>query len=153
MAKKATAADAQVILKLYDLRRETEMRKARDWWGAEFFPQSADDVMKVSWAMGTKENNWFRQVLGYWGMAAALVLEGALNEQLFLKPGVSGEMFLIFAKIQPHLKGYREKMNDPNLLRDIETVVMRTKWGRERIQMLAKRVEIMRQKRAEMKAN
>ena len=47
MAKKATPHDAQLILQLYDLRREAEMRKARNWFGAEFWPQSADDVMKV----------------------------------------------------------------------------------------------------------
>lgn len=151
MAKKATAADAQIIMQLYDLRREAEMRKARDWWGGEFFPQSADDILKVSWAMGTKENNWFRQVLGYWGIVASFVQQGVLNEELFLKPGFSGEMFLIFAKVQPYLKAYREKMNDPNILRDVEAVVTRTKWGRERLQFLAKRVEVMRQKRAEMK--
>ncbi len=32
MSKKATSADAQLILQLYDLRREAEMRKARNWW-------------------------------------------------------------------------------------------------------------------------
>jgi len=66
MAKKATVADAQLIAQLYDLRREPEMRKARNWWGADFFPQSADDILKVAWAMNTQENNWLRQVAGYW---------------------------------------------------------------------------------------
>ena len=47
MSKKPTIADAQLILQLYDLRREAEMRKARNWWGGEFFPQSADDFLKV----------------------------------------------------------------------------------------------------------
>ena len=65
MAKKATVADAQLIAQLYDLRREAEMRKARHWWGADFFPQNADDFLKVAWAMGTPENNWIRQVGGY----------------------------------------------------------------------------------------
>lgn len=127
MAKKPTAADAQLILQLYDLRREQEMRKARNWWGGEFFPQSADDIMKVSWAMSTPENNWFRQVLGYWGMAASLVLQGALNEELFLRPGVSGEMFLVFAKLQPYLKEVREKLGDKHAFRDIELLATRTK--------------------------
>jgi len=72
MAKKPTAADAQLILQLYDLRREAEMRKARSWWLGEFWPQSADDVVKVAWAMGTQENNWLRQVGGYWSMAAVV---------------------------------------------------------------------------------
>ena len=94
MPKKPTAADAQLILQLYDLRREPEMRKARNWWGVEFWPQSADDFMKIVGAMGSQENNWLRQVGGYWSMAASFVLQGALNEELFIQPAVSCEMFL-----------------------------------------------------------
>jgi hypothetical protein len=62
MAKKPTVADAQLIIQLYDLRREAEMRRARNWWVVEFFPSSADDLQKISGAMGSQENNWFRQV-------------------------------------------------------------------------------------------
>lgn len=153
MAKKPTVADAQLIIQLYDLRREAEMRKARHWWAAEFFPQSADEFLQVSWAMGTQENNWLRQVLGYWGMAASFVLTGVLNEELFLQPSFSGEMFLIFAKVQPILKELREKLGDPQAFHNLEEVAMRTKYGRERLQLLTKRVEVMRQKRAERKAS
>ena len=112
MAKKPTTADAQLIVQLYDLRREAEMRKARNWWAGEFFPQSADDFLKVAWARGTPENAWLRQVGGYWGMVCSFVLNGALNEELFLAPGFSGELFLIYAKIHPYLKELREKLND-----------------------------------------
>jgi len=146
MPKKATSSDAQLILQLYDLRREPEMRKARNWWAGQFWPRSADDFLKVLWAMGTPENNWLRQVNGYWGIAASLVLEGALNESLFLKPAFSGEMFLIFAKIHPFLKELREKLGDPHAFGDIEQVITRTKWGRERLKFMAKRVEMMREK-------
>ena len=69
MSKKPTAMDAQLILHLYDLRREAEMRKARSWWIGEFWPQSAEDFLKVAWAMGSQENNWLRQVGGYWSVA------------------------------------------------------------------------------------
>ena len=65
MAKKASATDAQLILKLYELRREAEMRKARHWMLVEFSPRSADDFLKVAFALGAQENNWFRQVWGY----------------------------------------------------------------------------------------
>jgi len=147
MAKKATAQDAQVIMQLYDLRREAEMRKARNWWAIEFFPESADDVLKVVWAMGKPENNWFRQVGGYWGMVASFVNNGALNEQLFLAPGFSGEMFLIYSKIHPFLKELREKLSDPNAWKDIEIAVTRTKWGRDRLQFMIKRVAQMRERR------
>ena len=151
MAKKPTAADAQLILHLYELRREPEMRKARNWWGGEFFPENADDYLKVVWAMNTQENNWLRQVQGYWSMAASFVQQGVLNEDLFLQPSVSGEMFLIFAKVYPFLKELRKKMNDPNVFLTIEKVATHTKWGRDRLQFMIKRVETMREKRAASK--
>src|SRR5208282_5497370 len=153
MAKKATVHDTGLILKLYDLRREAEMRKARNWWVVEFWPQSADDCMKVVGAMGTQENNWLRQVGGYWSMAASFVLQGALSEELFIQPAVSGEMFLILAKVHPFLKELREKMGDPHVFSNIEKVAMHTKWGRDRLQFMVKRVETMRQKRAASKAS
>ena len=123
------------------------MRKARNWWAGEFFPQSADELMKVAFAMGSQENTWFRQVAGYWNMAASFVLQGVLNEDLFLQPAFSGEMFLIFAKVHPFLKELREKISDPHLFLNIEKVVTHTKWGRDRLQFMLKRVEILRQKR------
>jgi hypothetical protein len=153
MSKKPTTADAQLILELYDLRREAEMRKARNWWSGEFFPQSVDELMTVAFAMGSQENNWFRQVAGYWNMAASFVLLGALNEDLFLQPACSGEMFLIFAKVHPFLKEVRAKIGDPHLFMNIEKVVTRTKWGRDRLQFMLKRVETLRQKHAERKAS
>jgi hypothetical protein len=144
--KKPTTADAQLILQLYDLRREPEMRKARNWWAAEFFPQSADDFLKVSSAMGTQENNWLRQVGGYWGMVTSFVLADVLNEELFLQPGFSGELFVIYAKIHPFVKELREKLGDPEAFLNLEKAVTRTKWGRNRLQFMIKRVEVMRQK-------
>jgi hypothetical protein len=153
MSKKATATDAQLIMQLYDLRREPEMRKARSWWLGEFWPQSADDVMKVAWAMGTQENNWLRQVGGYWSMAAAFVLQGALNEELFIQPSVSGEMFLVFAKVQPFLKELREKMGDPQVFGNIEKVITGSKFGRERLKLTLKRLETLREKRGLAKAS
>ena len=153
MAKKATTSDAHLILELYDLRREAEMRKARNWWAAEFFPQSADEFMKIAFAMGSQENNWLRQVGGYWGMAASFVLQGVLNEELFLQPAFSGEMFFMFAKVHPFLKELREKSGDPNMFLNIEKVIMHSKWGRQRLQFVIKRVEMMRQKRMELKAS
>ena len=136
MAKKPTAADAHLILELYDLRREAEMRKARWWWTWEFFPQTADDFLKVSSAMGTQENTWLRQVSGYWGIVTSFVVTDVLNEELFLQPGFSGELFLIYAKIHPIVKELREKLNDPEFFLNVEKAVTRTKWGRNRLQFM-----------------
>jgi hypothetical protein len=146
MAKKATTEQAQLILKLYDLRREPEMRKARNWWMTDFWPRTADDFVKVAQAPGTRENAWLRQVAGYWGIATSFVLEGALTEDLFLVPGFSGEMFVMFAKVYPFLEELREKLGDPEVFVDLEKVVMSTKWGRNRLKFLIKRLESLREK-------
>jgi hypothetical protein len=145
MAKKATATDAQVLLQLYDLRREPEMRRARHWWLWDFSPRSAEDFLKVAYAAGSQENNWLRQVGSYWGMAAALVLSGVVNADLFLRPAFSGEMFVIFGKLYPFLPELREKIGDPELFRDVEKVIHLTKWGRERLKFILKRIEMMRE--------
>jgi hypothetical protein len=153
MPKKPTATDAQLIMQLYDLRREAEMRKARSWWFNEFWPQSADDFLKVAFSMGTQENNWLRQVTGYWSMAASFVLQGALSADLFIQPAVSGEMFVLFAKVHPFLKELREKAGDPEMLGNIEKVITSSKYGRERLKFMIKRVEMMREKRNLAKAS
>jgi hypothetical protein len=153
MPKKPTAADAQLILQLYDLRREAEMRKARSWWFTGFWPRSADDFLKIVSTPGTTENNWLRQVTGYWSMAASFVLHGALNADLFLQPAVSGEMFIVFAKVHPFLKDLREKSGDPQMFGTIEKVIMSSKYGRERFKFMLRRVEMMREKMDSLKAS
>ncbi len=153
MAKKPTAADAQLILQLYDLRREAEMRKARHWWLIDFNPQSADDFMKVAWAFGSQENAWLRQVSGYWGIVTSFVQQGVLNEDLFLQPGFSGELFFIYAKIYPFVKEIRQKLDDPEFFLNVEKSVTRTKYGRDRLQFLMKRIAVLREKMAERKAS
>jgi hypothetical protein len=149
MARKPTAADAELILQLYDLRREAEMRKARHWWLVDFWPNNADEFIKVAFAMGTKENNWLRQVGGYWDMAASLVLHGTIHPDLFLEGGFSGEMYFIYAKIRPILKELREKMQSPGLFRNVERVITSSKAGRERLKMITARVEGRRKALAE----
>jgi hypothetical protein len=141
MSKKATAHDAGLILKLYDLRREVEMRKARSWYTVEFWPRSADDILKVANAFPSQENAWMRQVGGYWDMAASMVLLGAINEELFLQPSISGEMFFIFAKIQPFLKEVREKMNNPDAFANIEKVATGSKLARKRLERFSKNIQ------------
>jgi len=148
MAKKATAHDGQLMLQLYDLRREAEMRKARTWWLVDFWPQNADDFLKVANAFPSQENNWIRQVGGYWDMAASLVLTGALHEELFLQPGCSGEMFFLFAKIHPFLKELREKMNNPEAWANIEKVATGSKLARKRLERVSVNVEARRKQLA-----
>jgi hypothetical protein len=150
MAKKPTAADAELILKLYDLRREAEIRKARNWWLINFWPESTEDFMKVGMAMGTQENNWLRQVSGYWNMAASLVEHGSLSRELFLEPSFSGEMFVIYAKVRPFLKDLREKMKNPRMFANVENLINSTKQSREFLKTMEGNLANMRKMRAEM---
>ena len=148
MPRKPTTADADLILKLYDARREAEIRKARQWFVGTFWPTSADDVLQITRGNG-QENAWYRQVLGYWNMAASFVIHGALNEDLFLETAFCGEMFFIYTKLQPYLKELRDKMQNPMFLANIEQVIMRSKTGRERLAIVARNVEARRKALAE----
>jgi hypothetical protein len=145
MPKNPTSADAQVILQLYDLRREAEMRKARSWWFASFWPQSADDFMKVMNQVGTPENAWLRQVIGYWEIAAAIAVQGAVNQELFLVPSFSGEMFTTFAKVRPFIGELRKKTGNPGLLANIETLINSSKKVREYLKQVEVRLAARRQ--------
>jgi hypothetical protein len=102
----ATHTDAELILKLYDLRREPVMREARKFI-FEFNPQSIDDVMVVLNDFSTRENAYMRQVFGYWGMAASLVLHGTLDEDLACDN--FPEMFFVYAKFEPYLAEIRKR--------------------------------------------
>lgn len=146
MAKKPTADDARLILELYDLRREPEMRKARQWWMTTFWPRDADDFMKTAMTPGTQESNWYRQVISYWGMAASFVENGVLNEKLFFVTSFCGELFFIFAKVRPFLKEIREKTKNPELMLSLEKLIMGSKLGRARFEKVEPRVQAMRPK-------
>jgi len=152
MSGTPTHADADLILKLYDARREPEMRKARHWWIQTFWPQSADDILAVMRASGSQENNWFRQVLGYWGMAVSFVQHGVLNEKLFLEQSFSGELFLMYAKIAPFLKDLREKSQNPSFLGAAESIIL-SEPARPRLEYMTKNVENMRKARLQAKAS
>jgi len=122
------------------------MRKARQWWLTTFWPKDADEYMKVATTMGTDENNWLRQVISYWGIAASFVENGVLNENLFFTTAFCGELFFIFAKVRPFLVELREKTKNPEMLLAVETLIMGSKLGRERFRKVEPRVQAMRPK-------
>lgn len=127
---KASAKDAQVVIHLYDLRREAKMREARKYCVSEFQPQSAEDVIKVATAFGTLECTHFQQVYSYWSMAASLVVHGAVDKQLF--QAWSGEMVFVWAKIQPYINQLRAALSNPDFLGHIEAVIEGDPEGRKR---------------------
>jgi hypothetical protein len=147
MPKKPTIDDARLILELYDLRREAELRKARQWWLITFWPKTADDFVKVATAMGSEENNWMRQVGSYWGIAVSFVLNGVVSEKLFFQLSFCGELYFIFAKVRPLLKEIREKMNNPELFLNMEKAILGSKLGRAQFEKVEARVAALRQQK------
>lgn len=109
--------DAHLILKLYDLRREKVMREARQWFGSDFHPTSADAVMA---ALQGDKGAYLRMIGSYWEMAASLVNHGTINATLFNE--CNGEHFFFYAKMEPYLSGVREKYG-PRYLTSLEKLV------------------------------
>jgi hypothetical protein len=134
---KKALEQAELILKLYEIRRETALRAARDYVGGEFMPKSVDEFVSLV-KDGGKPSGHILQVYGYWDMVAAFVVHGALDESLIFD--TCQEMYFQFGKIQPFLVGFREKMNLPEFLRSMETVVTASQERRTRVVTKAKKV-------------
>ena len=137
MPKKPTASDAQLILKLYKLRGEPVMRAARKFMVSEFWPQNYDDFKNLMTSFGTEQNAWFRQALTYWNMAAAMVLQGAVNADLFF--ACNGEPYFLWAKFGEYIPRARKEYIDREFLLNLEKLVSTPK-ARARVKGLQERL-------------
>lgn len=136
----ATPADAEIILKLYQLRTEPLMREARAWMTGEFWPDSLDDFFAVASNRKDPHNAWFRQVTSYWEMAAAMVLHGAVSPDLFVDCNAEG--FYLLAKFSHLIEGIRERM--PGFLTKTSELVSRFSAAAARYETVLKNVEARR---------
>jgi hypothetical protein len=137
MKSKKALEQAELILKLYEIRRETALRTSRDYVGGEFKPKSVDEFVSLV-KDGGKPSGHILQVYGYWDMVAAFVVHGALDEDLIFD--TCQEMYFQFEKIQPYLAGFREQMKLPEFLRSMETVVTGSQERRTRAVAKTKKV-------------
>ena len=140
----ATPADAEIILKLYELRTEAVMREARAWVMGEFWPSTVGDVFDVLQNPGHPHNPHLRQVMSYWEMAAALVLHGAVSAELFVD--TNGEGFFLLAKFAHILDGIREK--NPPFLTKTSELVNRFQTAGQRYEAVLKSVAAIRERLA-----
>jgi len=109
--------DADLILKLYELRRDKTMREARNWF-FQFNPKGKEDFIEV---LTSDKSGLYRMVVSYWDMACSFVNNGAIDAQMF--NDANGEHFFVFAKLEPFLPALREEMGNPNFLAHLEKVV------------------------------
>lgn len=127
--------DADLILKLYDLRREKTMREARNWFFF-FNPQSPKDFMDV---LTSDKSGLFRMVVSYWDMACSLVNNGAIDPQMF--NDANGEHIFVYAKVEPFLPALREGMGNPNFLAHLEKTVKEIPECETRLQGVRDRIQ------------
>ncbi len=131
---------AELIMKLYDLRRDATMREARNWY-VTFTPTSGQDIIQAM--VDPKTSGYYRMVLSYWDMAASFVNRGAIDEAMFLES--NGEVVMVFAKIEPYVEEVRTMLASPNYAKNLETLLMKQPNAREmlagRRDMIAKMTE------------
>jgi L-rhamnose mutarotase len=116
----ATYEDANLLLRLFEMRREEKLRKARDWFMRNFKAHSLEEFQKLC-PMGSEENAYFRMVTSYWDMAASFVTNGVLHQELFAQN--SREMLFVWERIRDVVPGWREVFKNPRIVRNMETVV------------------------------
>jgi hypothetical protein len=135
--------DADLILKLYDLRREPVMREARNWMFT-FNPTGIQDVFD---ALLGEHSGHYRMVISYWDMAAAMVNNGAIDETLFNE--TNGEHIFVYAKIEPVIEDIRTMFGSPDFLRNLETLVKRIPNIDEKIATMRERMKKFAEMREE----
>ena len=138
--------DADLILKLYDLRREATMREARNWLFT-FNPTSVQDVIEV---LLSEHSGHYRMVISYWDMAAALVNNGAIDEKLFNE--TNGEHLFVYSKIAHLIPEVRALFGNPDFLLNLETLVKRIPDSEQKIIAMRERMKKFAELRAERAA-
>jgi len=134
--------DAEIILKLYELRREATMREARNSIIAKFWPKSYEDFIAIT-DMQHPMNAAFRQTSSYWEMAYGFAKHGVVNPDLLMES--SGEGLFLFAKVRPYLERWRKEAS-PTAFSNTEWICNNSQVAKQRLTMIETRVKQMMEK-------
>ena len=118
--------DAELVLRLFDLRREAKLREARSWLGG-FYPDSAQELHDAY----SSPDSYLRMVAGYWDIATSMVNLGVIHRGLFVEAG--GEAFFLWAKIGEYVPAFREITGNRGFLANVERFVRETPGGSDRV--------------------
>jgi len=152
METKPTYEQAQLHLKVYDLRREARLRQARDWFQQNYKAETFDEASKLM-SPGSESGIFTGMVIGYWEQACALLNYGLLHEGLFFE--TSGEFYGVWERLKKVLPEFREKFGDKLMLSNLEKAAQRFEvWSEQRTPgSIAKMREFMKQERAQAAKN
>ncbi|MBI1982630.1 MAG: hypothetical protein HYS61_00340 [Acidobacteria bacterium] len=118
--------DAELLLRLYDLRREAKLRQARDWFVREFEAANVAELQRLT-PPGSKENDFFRMNLGYWNMVASIVNHGLIKEEFFFEN--TGEFWVVWDKIKHLAPEMRDARKNPLMWKNLEALAEKfEKW-------------------------
>lgn len=115
----ATYEDVNLILRLYELRREAKMREARKWFATSFKARTLEEAVSLC-PPGSEQDAYFRMVVTYWDMVASFITSGVLNRELFFQSG--NELLFVWEKVRHLVAPARESAKNPSLLKNLETV-------------------------------
>lgn len=130
--------DADLALKLYELRRESVMRESRAALVSGFLPTSLEDVIAVT-KPDHPLNAAYRQCTTYWEMVYAMARHGVMHAEFMMES--NGEGLLLFTRIEPWLEEFRAHIGNPLSLRNAEWVSKETELGRLIAERFRKRVQ------------
>ena len=114
---KATHDDVNLIIKLYDLRREERMRQARTWFAGAFKIKTVEEFHALC-PPGSEQNASFRMLVTYWDMVASFLTSGVLNRELFYQSG--GEMLFVWERLRDLVPSLRDIFGNPLQYRNLE---------------------------------
>lgn len=131
--------DAELVLKIYDLRREVVMRQSRDLINKEFWPRNADEALAVLQPQHPLNTAW-RQTTTYWEMVYGMAFHGVVHPEFLLDS--NGEGLLLFARVEPYLQQLRAATS-PRTLQKAEWVATQTETGKTLMGIFRARVQKM----------
>ena len=124
-----THEQVNLMLRLFEMRREAKLREARDWFGANFHVKNVEDAARLC-PTGSLENTYMRMVLGYWEMVAGIVNRGLVDEELFFE--TAGEQWMVWEQVKPAIAGWRAMFSNPKFLSNLEEQCRRIEAWREK---------------------
>jgi hypothetical protein len=122
--------EVNLMLRLYDMRREPRLRQARAWFMEHFHPQSPDDMVQ-KYPQNTEENTYIRMVISYWEMVGSIVNRGLINDELFFES--NGEIWVVWDRMRSVVPTWRSAFKNPRLFGNIEDACKRLEAWREKI--------------------
>lgn len=114
---RATYDDVNVVLRLYEIRRDERLREARRWFTTSFRARTMNEFLALC-PPGSETNTWYRMVTSYWEMVGSFITGGVVNEELFFASG--RELLFTWERVRDLVPHLRDTYHNPLELKNLE---------------------------------